>query len=143
MRLSALVLPAALTAVLLTGCAGSSSNNSADDFHGDAKSVAQVIDDLGTAGSKRDAKEICTTIFASTVADKLKTGSEDCQDIVKHQLKDASDFDFTVKKVTVNGTSATAVVESKFNGHDVLRTIGLVKSANAWRVASIATPAPS
>jgi hypothetical protein len=140
-RSPALALPAALVATLLAGCAGSTSNKSADDFQGDQKAVAQVIDDLGNAGSKRDAKEICNTIFSRSVADKLKSGNRDCEDVVKDQLKDASDFDMTVKKVTVAGNDATASVQSQFNGDDTLRTLSLVKAGNAWRIASIATPA--
>ncbi len=59
--------------------------------------------------------------------------------MVKNQLKDASDFNLDVKKITVNGNDATATVQSQFNGDDTLRTLTLVKDANAWRIASMGT----
>jgi hypothetical protein len=139
-RLTAFVLPAALAATLLAGC-GASTNNSAEDFKGDQKSVAQVVDDLGKAVKKRDAKEICNTIFATSVADKLKQGNTDCVAAVKNQVKDASSFDVSVKKVAISGTNATAVVTSTVDGKDATQTLKLVKDGNAWRIASLQSPA--
>jgi hypothetical protein len=137
-RLPAFVLPAALAATLLAGCGATTSNN-ADDFQGDQKSIAQVVDDLEKAakGGRPDTKEICNTIFAKAVADKLKQGNEDCQDAVKRQLKDASDFDVEVKKITVNGNAATASVVSTVNGDDATQTLSFVKDGNAWRIAGL------
>jgi hypothetical protein len=137
-RLPAFVLPAALAATLLAGCGATTSNN-ADDFQGDQKSIAQVVDDLEKAakGGRPDTKEICNTIFATAVADKLKQGNEDCQDAVKRQLKDASDFDVEVKKITVNGNAATASVVSTVNGDDATQTLSFVKDGNAWRIAGL------
>jgi outer membrane PBP1 activator LpoA protein len=138
-RSAALLLPAAVTAVLLAGCGGSTSDTGVSDFSGDQKSVAQVVVDLAKAGKKADAKEICNTIFAPATAAKLVRGSDDCVDVVKDQLKDASDFDVTVKKVTINGSTAVATVQSTVNGNDALQTLNLVKSGNAWRIASLAS----
>jgi predicted outer membrane protein len=137
-RLSPFVLPAALAATLLAGCGASTSNN-ADDFQGDQKAIAQVVDDLEGAakGGRPDTKEICNTIFAKAVADKLTQGNDDCQDAVKRQLKDASDFDVAVKKITVSGTTATASVVSTVDGDDATQTLRFVKDGNAWRIAGL------
>ncbi len=137
MRVTAL-LPAALAASLLAGCAGgTSTSDNAKDFRGDQKAVAEVVDDFAKAGKDRDAKEICTTIFAKDVAAKLKQGTDDCEDVVKNQLDDASNYDLDVKKIAVDGTTATAQVESQFDGEDALRTLTFVKDGQAWRIASI------
>jgi hypothetical protein len=136
-RLPAFVLPAVLAATLLAGC-GATTTNNAGDFQGDKKAIAQVVDDLQKAAKGRaDTKEICNTIFAKTVADQLKQGSDDCQDAVRRQLKDASDFDVSVKTVTVNGNSATASVVSKVNGDDATQTLQFVKDGKAWRISGI------
>jgi len=128
---------ALLAAVVLAGCSGQTKNKSADDFSGDQKAVAQVVDDLGNAGSDGDAKEICTTIFARDVAAKLNVGNRDCQDIVDDQLSDANVFDLEVKSVKVTGNTATASVESEFDGEKELRTLGFRKDGQAWRLVSI------
>jgi preprotein translocase subunit SecF len=136
-RLPAFVLSAALAAALLAGC-GSTTSNNAGDFQGDKKSIAQVVDDLQKAAKGRpDTKEICNTIFAKAVAQKLQQGSDDCQDAVTRQLKDASDFDISVKTITVNGTTATASVVSKVNGNDATQTLQFVKDGSAWRISGI------
>jgi hypothetical protein len=138
-RLPAFVLPAALAATLLAGC-GASTTNNAEDFQGDQKAVAQVIDDLEKAskGANPDTKEICNTIFAKAVADKLRQGSDDCQDAVKRQLKDVSDSDITVKRIAVNGNTAVATVVSSVNGDDATQTLNLSRDGQTWRIASLA-----
>jgi hypothetical protein len=129
---------AVLAVVVLAGCSGQTKNKSSDDFAGDQKAVAQVVDDLGNAGSDKDAKEICTSIFAPEVAAKLKQGNRDCQDVVDDQISDANVFDLTVKSVKVTGNTATARVESTFDGDDTLRTLSFRKDGQAWRLVSIA-----
>jgi outer membrane PBP1 activator LpoA protein len=132
------VILALLAAALLAGCSGQTKSNSADDFQGDKKAVAQVVDDLSNAGSDKDAKEICTTIFAPEVAEKLNQGNRDCQDVVKEQLKDANAFGLDVKSVDVSGTTATASVESKYDGEDKLQTLRFRKDGQAWRLVGFA-----
>jgi hypothetical protein len=137
-RLAPTAILALLAAAVLAGYSGQTKNDSAGDFQGDKKAVAQVIDDLSNAGSDKDAKEICTTIFAPEVAEKLKQGNRDCQDVVEEQLKDANSFGVDVKSVEVSGDTATARVESKYNGKDELRTVRLRKDGQAWRLVGIA-----
>jgi hypothetical protein len=137
-RLPVFVLPAALVATLLAGC-GTSTTNNAGDFTGDQKAVAQVVDDLEKAskGTNPDTKEICNTLFAKAVADKLRQGNDDCQDAVKRQLKDVSDTDITVKKVAITGNSAVATVVSSVNGNDATQTLNLTRDGQLWRIASL------
>jgi hypothetical protein len=137
-RLTAFALPAVLAASLLAGCGATTSNN-ASDFQGDKKAVAQVIDDLSKAskGASPDTKEICNTIFAKAVADKLRQGNDDCQDAVKRQLKDSSDSDITVKNVTVTGNDAVATVVSTVNGNDATQSLKLIREGQTWRIASL------
>lgn len=138
MRPAAALLPAALAAALLVGCAGQTTTKNAKDYDGDQKAVAQVIDDLSAAGSDGDAKEICSAVFAPEVADALKQGAEDCTSVVEDQLTDANVFDLDVTSIAVDGDSATAVVESEFDGTDEPRTLTFAKVGNGWRLAGIA-----
>jgi outer membrane PBP1 activator LpoA protein len=129
---------ALLAAALLAGCSGQTKSNSADDFQGDKKAVAQVVDDLSNAGSDKDTKEICTTILAPEVAAKLKQGNTDCQDVIEDQLKDANAFGLDVKSVEVTGNTATAQVESTYDGEDKIQTLRFRKDGQAWRLVGFA-----
>jgi hypothetical protein len=130
-------LLALLAALVLAGCSGQTASNSADDFSGDQKAVAQVVDDLADAGSDGDAKEICDTLLSRELSAQLKQGNRDCQDIIDDQLSDANVFDLDVQSVQVDGDTATARVQSTFDGEDVLRTLRLERDGQAWRLVGI------
>lgn len=126
-----------LAAVVLTGCAGQRSNGSAKRYQGEAKAVAQVVDDLAQAGKKGDAKAICTSVFSTEVAAKLTQGTRDCQGVVQQQLKAANVFNLDVKAIKVTGSTATARVSSKFDGRDQLRRLSFRKQGLTWRLVSM------
>jgi hypothetical protein len=130
----------ALAAVLvLAGCSSQSSSKAADDYSGAQKEVVTVVDDLVNNASKKDGKEICTTVFAKTLSDKLQQGAKDCTDAVNDQLDDASNWDLDVVKngVSVDGESATVRTTSDFNGKTTNRTLTLAKQDNDWRITGI------
>jgi hypothetical protein len=136
-RFTAPALLALLAAAVLAGCSGQTSSNSADDFSGDQKAVAQVIDDLSSAGSDGDAKEICDTLLSRELSSQLQQGARDCQDVIDDQLSDANTFDLEVTEIEIDGDAATARVESTFDGEDVLRTLRLERDGQAWRLVGI------
>lgn len=138
MRFTPAVILASLAALALAGCSGQKKNDSAADFTGDQKAVAQVVDDLSNAGSDKNTKEICATIFAPEVADQLKQGDNDCQSVVEEQLKDANAFDLDVTSVKVTGDTATARVTSKYDGQDEVKTLRFRKDGQAWRLVGLA-----
>jgi hypothetical protein len=138
LRPLAALLPAALAAALLAGCAGQqTASKNSEDYKGEEQAVAQVIDDLSKAGRDQDGKEVCTALLAPDVADRLKQGAQTCQDIVEDQLSDANVFDLDVKSIKVNGDTATAQVESQFDGKDATRTLRFRKVGTTWRIQSI------
>jgi ketosteroid isomerase-like protein len=139
-RLLPTSLAAVLAAALLAGCTGQPANDAADDYQGEEKAVAQVIDDLAAAGRNRDAKEICTSILAESVVEKLRQGKSDCQDALEDQLADASDFDLDVESIQVDGDTATAKVKSPVNGEDVVQTLTFKREGRGWRLAELAVP---
>jgi hypothetical protein len=130
----------ALAAVLvLAGCSSQSSSKAADDYSGAQKEVVTVVDDLINNAAKKDGKEICTTVLASDLAAKLKSGSSDCADAVNDQLDDASNWDLDVVEngVTVTGSTATVKTTSDFDGDTTPRTLTLAKQGNDWRITGI------
>jgi uncharacterized lipoprotein YmbA len=60
----------ALAALLLVGC-GAGTESSTEAFSGEDKRVAQVIEDLQTAGANGEAEEICSRILSAQLVDQL------------------------------------------------------------------------
>jgi hypothetical protein len=137
-RLAVALLSCALIGV--TGCA-KPVKDSSGGFKGEQRLVANTVEDLQEAGRKRDASRICTDLLASAVVTRIeRAGTQKCTAAVKDSLDDADAFELTVKRVSVNGSKATAVVESD-TGKDDKRTdtMALVKEGTPgrWKVASL------
>jgi hypothetical protein len=109
---------------LAVGC-GPATSNSASDFTGVKKDVATTVDE----------GEICTNLLASSLIQQIQSGGQTCKLAVSHALDDADTFDMTVKSVTVTGSNATAVVDSKHK--DTNDTFKLVKEGDRWKLASL------
>jgi hypothetical protein len=128
-------------ALTLSAC-GQTSKDSAGDFQGQEKAVAQTVEDLQSAASKGDRDKICDELLAADLANKIKaraTGTQKtCADVLKNSLRDADSFELQVKKVAINGTTATATVESDAAGDDKTTTaLTLTKAGDGWRISSL------
>ena len=134
---TAVLASAAAVAALVAGCAGQQTSNNADDYSGEQKAVAQVIDDLAEAGMKGEAGDICNTLFTSELADALNQDNRNCRDAVSDQLEDASSFSLDVERIEVSGDTATAVVRSDFDGTEEPRTLRFQKVNDTWRIAGL------
>ncbi len=133
-RLAACALVAALG---LSAC-GSTGKDSATSFKGDQKAVAQVVEDLQDAGSKHDAKKICSQLLAPALVTRIQQASSGkCQDVLKDALGDADAFELQVKKVSINGATANAVVESQSGKKKRTDTLQLQKIGKAWKIATL------
>ena len=127
MRTVASLLSALGAVAVLAGCSSQSTSKAADDYSGTQKDVVSVVDELINNAAKKDGKEICTTVLADDLANKLRSGTHDCADVVNDQLDDASNFDLDVAKngVTVTGDTATVKTTSDFIGDTTLCSIRL------------------
>jgi hypothetical protein len=133
-RLAACALAAALA---LSAC-GQTGKDSTTSFKGDQKAVAQVVEDLQDAGSKHDAKKICTQLLAPALVTRIQQASSGkCQDVLKDALGDADAFELQVKKVSITGDKADAVVESSSGDKKRTDTLQLQKVGRAWRIATL------
>jgi hypothetical protein len=142
------VLPVLVAAALTLSACGQTTKDSAKDFQGEEKAVAQTVEDLQSASSKGDEDEICDEILVADLANKIKARAtkkqKTCADVLKDSLRDADSFELQVKKVAVNGTTATATVESDAAGDDkVTTTLALTKAGDGWRISSLGEAAGS
>ncbi|HWH96546.1 MAG TPA: nuclear transport factor 2 family protein [Baekduia sp.] len=139
-RLAALLvaLPLAL------GACGQTEKDSAKDFTGDQKAVAQTVEDLQKASRKNDEAKICNDLLAPALVAKIKTASKGtCEQALKDALQDADSYELQVKKVAIEGTSATATVTSDTGPKDRTDTLALAKVGGAWKIAELGSAATS
>jgi hypothetical protein len=131
-----LALLAALPLVL-SAC-GQAAKDSAGDFQGDQKAVAQAVEDLQSASKKHDGAKICSSLLAPALVTKIKTASKGaCDTAVTDALDDADSYELQVQKVTINGTTASAVVKSEGGSKDRIDTLQLVKDGGGWKIATL------
>ena len=132
------LLPVLVTVALTLSACGQTSKDSAKDFKGDQKAVAQTVEDLQKASSKGDQDRICE-LLAPALVTKIKAASKGtCPDAVSDALRDSDSFELQVKKVAISGTTATATVESDAAGDDKRTdTLQLVKSGAGWKLATL------
>jgi hypothetical protein len=110
-------LVAILAVLLLAGCgAEQQSSSSLDKFSGDERAVAQKVEDLQEAGSRRDPERICTEILAKSLVEQLESAGASCTDEMKKAIEDADDYDLEVTAVEVDGETATATVRRGDDG---------------------------
>jgi hypothetical protein len=123
--------------LVLSAC-GQAAKDSASDFHGDQKAVAQTVEDLQSASRKHDSSRICTTLLAPALVAQIKKASGgDCDKGVKDSLSDADSFELQVQKVTIADGKASAVVKSEGGDKDRVDTLELVKDGNVWKIATL------
>jgi hypothetical protein len=128
-------LIALLAALALAAC-GSAGTDSSGDFEGEQREVASAVEDLQSAAADDDASEICRTLLAKSLLDRLGSG-DGCEKAVAGAL-DATDTDeLDVERVTVNGTNATARVKSGSGDGATTRDVRLTREGRNWKIASL------
>jgi dihydroxyacetone kinase len=118
----------------LAGCAATP-QTSARGFKGDEKAVAQVVDDLQSAGQRKQPDKICSDVLAAKLVDQLKAGGTNCVDEMDKAITDSDDFDLKVTDVTVTGSTASAKVRQGKDGPTA--TWQFAKERNGWRATSL------
>jgi predicted small secreted protein len=129
------VLAAALA---LAGCTtAGAGNDSSGDFKGEARLVANVVEDLQSAGSKGREGDICTNLLARPLAVRIGARANSCAKAVDAALKDTDAFDLKVESVRVQGNRATARVRADRGDRDEVVKLGLVKQGPGWRISDL------
>ncbi len=129
---------AAVPALALAGCTASGSgDDSSGDFQGQARLVANTVEDLQSAGSKGREGEICTNLLARPLAVRIGARANSCAKAVDAALEDTDAFDLEVKSVRVQGARATARVRADRGDRDELVTLGFVKQGAGWRISDL------
>ena len=131
---AALAIPL-LLAALASGCGASAS--SAGEFEGEEQNVAEVVEQLQSAGQSGDGGEICDELLAEPLRDQIQESGPTCEQELDKALADADDFELDVEDVTITGTSATARVKGRALDKDSVRELSLVQEGSDWRIAEL------
>jgi hypothetical protein len=128
-------LLAILAVLLLAGCGEAQQSSSLDKFSGDERAVAQKVEDLQEAGSRRDPEKICTDILAKSLVEQIETAGASCADELKKAIEDADDYNLEVRDVTITGSEATATVRQGDDGPT--ETMKFMREGSDWRATSL------
>jgi hypothetical protein len=133
---SPVFLTALAAALALAGC-GAAQSSSAEDFQGQEKAVADVIEELQSAGSTGDEAKVCDELISPELAKRFAAGDSDCHEEVSKALSDADDQELRVTDVSISGDTATAQVRA---GDDskTTATFELQRRRGRWFISSIA-----
>ena len=126
------LLAAALGAVALTACAGTTS--SSKSFTGEAQGVSETLSTLQSAATSNDPEKICSEVIASSVKAKFPNG---CVAALREQLTEIDNFELTVEAVHIEGSKATATVKSVEAGKPTQHKVSLVREGRTWKLASL------
>ena len=119
-------------ALSLAACGPATTNTA--KFTGEQRNVAQVVADLQKDGQGNKADDICTDLLSKDLQERIKAAGSTCGAEMKKAIQDADGFELDVRTVTVNGSSATAVIHGSDQGKGVTRTFTFVKQADGWRI---------
>ena len=122
-------------AVVLAGC-GEATSTSVEDFRGDERAVAQVVEDLQAAGEQQDAEEICRDLLVQDVVRRLERGGSSCAAEIDRAIEDVDDYELVVEDVTITGSTARATVVPR-EGTDGRAVLRFERVGGAWRAAGL------
>jgi hypothetical protein len=118
------------SAYALTGCGVSA-----------REEVQAKVEQFAHATASRDYAMLCTQVLAPALVTRLTDAGLSCQQAMKIFTASVQNPTLSVSKVTVNGSTASAVVLAGATGQTPsLESIQLVMTHNGWRLASLASP---
>ena len=95
-----------------------------------------MIADLQSDAQSRKPGDICSNLLSTDLAAKLKSAGSDCTAEMEKIASDADDYRLEVTDVTINGTTATATIESRRGGEtDAKTTFSFVREDGDWRLS--------
>ena len=132
------LLPIALLALALAGCGTASQSSSVDNFSDpNQRAIAQKIEDLEDAGKRNKPDDICSDILSAKLVGELDSAGTDCATEMKKAIEDANDFDLDVRKVTINGDTATAEVRQGTDGPT--EEMQFAREKGQWRATALSS----
>ena len=91
-----------------------------------------------TATASKDYKALCGQVLAPSLLARLAAADLPCEQAMQIALSGVHYPILSIARITVTGNTATAITLSGAHGQQgSVDSIGLVKTPNGWRVASL------
>ena len=129
-------LATCILVIAIAGC-GAAPKDSAQDFQGDERAVAAVVEQLETEARHDNPDKICATVLSDKLITTLQSQGTNCRTAVKEALRDTDQFDLTVDDVNISGQSATVKVTSGRGGNKKDDTLTLVREGGGWTISAL------
>ena len=102
--------------------------------------VEAKVQEFAHATANRDYATLCNEVLAPALVAHLTAAGISCKQAMKVFTQSVKNPTISVSKVTVNGSSASAVVLAKATGQPSSReAIQLIKTSKGWRLDSLAS----
>ena len=124
-----------LLALAVAGC-GAAPRDSAQDFKGEQRAVAAVVERLEAAGRDDKPDVVCTQLLSSKLLAAVRAQGTNCKTGVGESFRDADSFDITVKDVVIRGTHATARASYRRGSDDQTATLELDREGRNWKISA-------
>jgi hypothetical protein len=124
-----------LLALAVAGC-GTARRDSAQDFQGEQRAVAAVVERLEAAARDDKPDVVCTQLLSSKLLAALRAQGTNCKTAVGESFRDADSFDITVKDVVIRGTHATTTVRYRRGSDDQTATLELDREGRTWKISA-------
>lgn len=103
--------------------------------------VRAKVQQFGMAIAHRDAKAICTEIFAPSLVKRFASTGLNCERGLRIFFSGLHHPTLAVGRITVQGSRASAMTLSGASGQTAsLRPVELVKTTEGWRIAALGAP---
>ena len=117
-------------AYALTGC-GSSPR----------QQVEAKVQQFAHATASHDYATLCNDVLAPRLVAHLTAAGISCQQAMRIFTSSVQNPTISISKVTVRGSTATAVVLAAATGQtSALESVELIDTAHGWRLVSLASP---
>jgi hypothetical protein len=122
-------------ATVVTVAAAGCGRQSAED------QVRAKLDDFAQATAAKDYRRLCNDVLAKQLVQRARAAGLTCEVALETGLKGVQNPKVEVRKVTVRGDSATAVVHTTAANQDASTdTLQLARQGGEWRVSSVTSP---
>ena len=103
--------------------------------------VRAKVQQFATATAHQDAKTLCEQVLAPALVSRITAAGLSCDQAMKVFVSSVSHPTIRISKVSVHGSTASAVVLAGASGQtSALESVGLARTKLGWRLTSLAAP---
>jgi hypothetical protein len=118
------------SAYVLAGCGASAHQQ-----------VEAKVQEFARATANRNYAALCSDVLAPALVAHLTAAGLSCEQAMRVFVSSVQNPSINVSKVTVHGSSASAVVLASATGQRAaIESIELIDTKHGWRLASLASP---